>query len=205
MNRKYDRYLNPDKMADEEYGSPEEISSHSSLLTNRRLDIMFARLDEVRVEAWTNTCIPTIKEFYAVLSGIHNNIFPLIKVEDNEKIIIGFNQFDTLYRRIFTDDGTDKHLILDMILQILDQLQRIMINSLQELQFFFRLQRKQMRGMKEVLEMYAHKRRLKEEKEKKKLGKEAGEMFKEEGEDGGVPKLDEPEHKPVAENQDTIQ
>ena len=161
MRGKYDKYLNPDKIADEEYGSPEEISSHSSLLTNRRLDIMFARLDEVRVEAWTNTCIPTIKEFYAVLSGIHNNIFPLIKVEDNAKIIKGFNQFNDLHKRLFADDGSDKHLILNMILQIFDQIQRMMINSLQELQFFFRLQRKQMRGMKEVLEMYAHKRRLK--------------------------------------------
>jgi len=155
MNKKYDRYLNPDAMADEEFPSQEEISSHSSLLTNRRLDVMFARLDEVRVEAWSNTCIPTIRSYFAVVSGIYNNVYPIFELDAHQKIINYFNLYHQLFFKLYGDpEEVNKLNVCYQILLLLDHIQRMIIGSLQQKQFFFRLNKPQIKGIKQALALY---------------------------------------------------
>lgn len=96
----YKKYTEPESITPEE-----EITSHSSLLVNRRLDIMFLRLDEIRVEAWDNICVPNLKTYFSVLSGIYDNIWPIFDIKENKKMKGYFDLYHQMFLSLFQDDS----------------------------------------------------------------------------------------------------
>ena len=131
----------------------EEIAeSHSSVLFNRRMDSMFARLDVARIEAWTNICVPTLKEFFAILSGIYNNVFPLFNEDENKEIMKLFDK----YYELFEGLGKKENQNYDhcyRILFTLDRIQQLIIAFLQKRQYFMRIKPQEVKGIRNVLEL----------------------------------------------------
>lgn len=140
----------------------EEVTSHSSMLTNRRLDLMFIKLDETRIDAFNNKCVPNIESFHAVLTGIYNNIFPLFEERENKVIKDHLDLYDQYYQLLFAEEP-NIYMICLVLLQILDYLQKLIIGYMQKRKFFFRLEQKSIKGIDEALKMY----QLREEKAKK--------------------------------------
>lgn len=208
MKKDYKKYLEPE---DVDSFSREEISSHSSLLTNRRLDIMFARLDEVRIEAWNNICVPNLKAYFSVLSGIYNNIFSVFDEEEIKSIKNYFDSYHQLFFFLFHKQKTykcpscggsrfmsvsnqlniklrrliclncgssfeairetrpNKYQICYQILLILDHVHMMITGFLQSRQFFFRLGKPQIKGIKQALKLYEKREKEVVEKYDKKL------------------------------------
>ena len=154
MRKEYKKYLYP-RDVDFKHSETEEIISHSSMLTNKRLDILFFKLDEIRFEAWTNICVPTVKEYFSLLSGIYNNVFPIFSLEENTKVKEYFDKFHEKFSLVFIKDvEINRYQLLYACLMILDHIQRLLIGFLQARQFFFRFGRSQIKGIKQALDLY---------------------------------------------------
>jgi hypothetical protein len=170
----------------------EEVTSHSSLLTNRRLDLMFMKLDEIRIDAYSNKCVPNIESFHAVLTGIYNNVFPLFEDKENEMIKQHLDLYEQYYQLFFAEDPNVFAICL-VLLKILDYLQKLVIGFMQKRKFFFRTEVKGIKGIDEALRMYALNPKKKDLRPLKKENKEK-EPVKEEvpvEEEAPVPEEDE--------------
>jgi len=157
MVRNYKKYLEPHKLTDRE-----EITSHSSLLTNRRLDIMFLRLDDVGVEAWSNICVPNIKAYFSVLRGIYNNVFSVFDEEENEEIKKYFGAYNKMFFSLFQEfPEVNRYKVCYEILFVLDHLQKMIIGFLQKRQFFFRMGKPNIKGIEQALALYKKRGKMK--------------------------------------------
>lgn len=156
--RGYKKYTDPGNI---DSFSREEISSHSSLLTNRRLDLMFMRLDDTRFDSWNNICVPNLKAYFSVLSGIYNNVYTIFDEKENKQLKKYFDTYHELFFSLFSRRTEKKRLyqICYKMLFILDHLQRLLTGYLQKRQFFFRLERGKLKGIDDALKMYELKKK----------------------------------------------
>ena len=127
-----------------------DIKSHSSLLTNRRLDTLFERSNEAGIMAWNNICGENIQLYFSILNEIYNNVFPVFEPYENEKIVEAFKKFNTMFWNKETR-MTLKNCV--KMLLILDSIKRMIIGFLQKREYFFRLETKEPRGIEMALEI----------------------------------------------------
>jgi len=149
--KKLKRYTEP-RLAEKRIDY-EEIASHSSLLTNRRLDIMFQRLDEFRIKAWCNPCIPDVRDFFSVISGIYNNVYIVFDEKENKKILSHFNDFHKIYFSVQTDEEEQSIGNVYKMLLMLDRIQRLIVGYFQKRRYFFRIEQKDVKGVERAIEV----------------------------------------------------
>jgi len=117
---------------------PDEIRSHSSFLTNKRLDIVITKLDYYKEEAWATPNIPNIGRYFACLYTLFDNVFSVLHKEhlDNLKILFTdyWNKYNTLQ-----DEKKQSFRTVYELLFICDEINREMKWSLQRYEYFFKL------------------------------------------------------------------
>jgi hypothetical protein len=145
-----------------------EVLSHSSIKTNERLDYLFRRIELYCELCWNNPTKENLRAYFSSLKTAYNEVFPLIR--DNEFVSV-VKVFPRVYRNILNicdvaELDEEDYEISDMeniqkeslnitaqCINDLDYIHQILIGSLQNLGYFFRVEEKGVRGAKERLKL----------------------------------------------------
>lgn len=139
-------------MKEVEIGWQEQISSHSSLLTNKRIDLILQKIDIYKEASWSNPCIPNIEKYFANLYTLFDNIFVLLNKEEIEKIKYHFN-FYWFVKNSLQDRNNQNMKNVFTLLFICDTVNRIMKAALQRYEYFFRFQMKSVARIEDGLKI----------------------------------------------------
>ncbi|MHA1874035.1 MAG: hypothetical protein ACTSVB_07965 [Candidatus Heimdallarchaeaceae archaeon] len=146
-NRNYEKYLNPRNVEIKD----EEISSHSSLLFNKRLDINMEICDQVSRVSKSNPTDPSLThEWFSAVDTIYNNIFPILTKAENNKLKKLIKEYWTTYMmiRIKKNQNQKNFWKLHMIV---NELYAKIIAYLQKRQFFMRIETVERKGIATAL------------------------------------------------------
>lgn len=157
------RYLDPRSL------KQGEVLSHSAMLTNKRLDLVFLRLDEVAIDAWSDLTpnLEKIQVYYAVMKQVINNIFPIFNEAENVEIVNGLDNFSLTFFGFIQQPQRDA-LDLYRMLFDLDGVHQSVIAYLQKRQYFFRTGERDIKGTARALDVLKRKHKILEEAEQGK-------------------------------------
>jgi len=144
---RYKKYDDPQGMEESEF-TKEEISSHSSFLTNKRIDNMFAVCDVAGLTARRNPCIPTIRDYFSALMGIYNMVFCLFTEEENLELS---NIMDIVSRDIISFKKSSTANDVFMCSLRMDRMYRQLVLYMQKRFFFFRTSTHAAKGLDAIL------------------------------------------------------
>ena len=129
----------------------EEITSHSSLLTNQRLSLVFGMCDNACMTAYSNTNIPNIHNYFASVKTIYNTVFSAFNIITCKKIEKYMDEYYELYFSfVKKENATLKNCY--KLLFIVDKMHKKIVETLQEMHYFFRKEVFEKRGMGSALE-----------------------------------------------------
>jgi len=135
-----------------QYRTPDynEIISHSSMLTNERIDLVIKRLDLSIEQAWQNPCIPTITDYHAVTRNFFINVQAIIDDKDVKEI----SRILTDFYKAYYGALLRKELTLTEVygmLHLLDRVNSLLRYNLQRLSYFFKMGKKGVQGTKDAI------------------------------------------------------
>ena len=137
--------------------SRKEIDSHSSGLTNQRIDVLMKILIRVEMDA-NNMLIPTIHDaiaYHAALLTLYfetNECFDGDKeLCDNIRKLVGKGEFVSKFLRM-NPNATQYHV--EWLIQNCKALRLMMHRSLQKMAYFFRISNQEPRGIKQILALF---------------------------------------------------
>ncbi len=145
-----------------------DIKSHSSFLTNERISTLFNLIDIYSVEAQANPMnIPLVKYYYSLVYQLYKNIKPLITSSDVIRVRYNLSTkiqgvyipdviFSFLEKIIYYGDLNKKWTLrrIRVILKHLNNLEVLLRDVLQSLQYFFRLNYNQKIELSQATEKY---------------------------------------------------
>lgn len=135
-----------------QYGIPDfdEIRSHSSMLTNERIDLVIKRLDLSIEQAWQNPCIPSITDYHAVIRNFFINVQAIIDDKDVKEISNILTEFYKVYYRSLLNEKITLTEVYQM-LHYLDRVNALLRFNLQRLSYFFKMGKKPVKGVKDAI------------------------------------------------------
>ena len=155
----------------------EIIVSHSSFLTNRRIDEILREMDQAKLRSWRNPCIPNIEEYFSALYCLFDEVFSIFSQKELEKLKTYFSQYWDTYISIKTDRSKASIKNLFALLFICDKISQTLRAGLQKYGYFFVKVGREPKRIEEALAVIER----------------GGGIF------GGVPKLSENADKPERE------
>lgn len=117
---------------------PEQIASHSSVLTNRRIDIILQKIDYWKEESWARPCVPNVERYFANLYSLFDNVFVVLNQNEIEEIVRCFAKYWELKNTLQNKENQNLKNVYGMLF-ICDNLNRIMKAGLQKYEYFFRI------------------------------------------------------------------
>lgn len=124
----------------------EEIRSHSSVLTNLRLDLVFSLIDRRKLDAWDNPILDNVKKYFSALYTAYDNVWPVLSKEENEELTGLFKNYFTLFFGLKKESTRTLSTSYQMI-GILDFINRFIKGSLQKRSYFFKLGTPDVKGI----------------------------------------------------------
>lgn len=124
----------------------EEIRSHSSVLTNLRLDRVFALIDFWKYTAWSNPVLDNIKNYFSALYTCYDVVFPVLNEEENMELKDLFNGFWTTFLSLTDEDKRNLQSSYKMLI-FLDNVNREIRGGLQKRNYFFKLGTPDIKGI----------------------------------------------------------
>lgn len=134
------------------YLTEEEIRSHSSVLTNTRLDIIFRKIDMYKEEVWNNLCVPNLKRYFSAIYAAYDNVFPVFSPEENGEIKKGIEAFYTEFFSLLDKKKQNIDTCFKMLF-ILDKINRLIKAYLQKRQYFFKTGAPDIKGIERSIEV----------------------------------------------------
>lgn len=143
-------------MAHERFGKmEEEIYSHSSMLTNRRMDFMFQEADVWNYNAFCDPTVDNLKHYFSIVRTIYDRVYTLFDEQQNNKLIEIRNAFLNIYltfdpEKMTPEQQTEAVFTMFFITEYFDQL----IHAyLQKKKYFFRVGEKDIKGLEKSIEV----------------------------------------------------
>lgn len=148
------------------FNSMQEIKSHSSILYNERMAILFYLLDMKNLTLYQNQSIPSIFEVFSIQKQIYKNVRMLLRFNPTVRTTM---RLDTKNEGIYTPDvikKTIENMIeycqknewterrIKIIMQELDNFETILKDLLQYFSYFIRPDFKQKPDMEMASEKY---------------------------------------------------
>jgi len=130
--------------------SDKEFSSHSSMLTNERVAILYSGADEAEIMAFTNFTLQTNKRYYAIVNRIFNVTFPVFSDEENQKLIEARNSYLDELLSIENSDKIDYKKLFVMFL-LVERMGQMITSFLQDRGYFFKFNIRDNKGMDSAL------------------------------------------------------
>jgi len=132
--------------------SDKEFSSHSSMLTNERVAILYSGADEAEIMAFTNFNLQFNKRYFAIVNRIFNVTFPIFTNEENQKIIEVKNAYLDELLSIDDSTKTDYKKLFVMYLFI-ERMNQLLTSFMQDRGYFFKLGTRESKSMDSALEV----------------------------------------------------
>lgn len=114
--------------------------------------MLFEAADETNARALTNTSIPTARHFFAVVNTIYDNVFTILRQEENTKIIELRNAW---YDIFFSIGEKDKELFKKVfrLYVVAERMYQLVIAYLQAKQYFFRIGSREDKGIEAAIKV----------------------------------------------------
>jgi hypothetical protein len=161
VEKEYVKMMEDPRSIDESEGikTPMEIATYQAWLTNKRLDALFSKHDEIVIEAWSNVNIPNLQGYFAVLKAMYNWGEFLFSQKQNQRI---GNLIDAYWEKFFGLLSKEQQNLQTCyeILFILDQITHHILGYFQLKGYFFLLREKETRGIEAALEQLERKAAL---------------------------------------------
>lgn len=146
-NRNYEKYTNPRNVDIKD----EEISSHSSLLFNKRLDINLEICDQASRISKSNPTDPSYThDWFSCVDTIYNNIFPILDTDENKELKKLIKEYWKTYMLIKVKKNQNQKNFWKLHMTV-NELYAKIISYLQKRQFFMRIETVERRGMSTAL------------------------------------------------------
>lgn len=130
----------------------DEIRSHSSMLTNERIDLLIRRIDVGIENAWMNPCIPSVTDYHASIRNFFINVAAIL---DDEQATTIMNLFHEFYKNYFTLQTMKKPTYEQVytVMFILDRINFLLRFHLQQMSYFFKLGHKPVKGIEAAIKV----------------------------------------------------
>lgn len=150
------------------YGGMNEIISHSSIKTNERLNDLFKRIEFFCELCWNEPKKENLLAYFSCLKSVYNEVYPVIKDNQFVEIVDIFPRLYITIRSIVDiseikeadwsySEQSQKLIksreLISICLNNLDFIHQVLIASLQDLKYFFRIEAKPIKGAKARLEI----------------------------------------------------
>lgn len=126
--------------------SMEEIRSHSSVLTNLRLDVIFSLIDRRKLDAWDNPLLDSIKKYFSAVYTAYDNTWVVFDEAENTELNSLFTQYWNLFKGLAFEQNRTISNAYEM-LTALDNINRYIKGSLQKRSYFFKLGTPDIKGI----------------------------------------------------------
>ena len=167
VENRFTKYEDPRELPEESL-KPQEIQTYSAYLTNKRLDLLFTRMDDVTTQAWNEVNLPNLQAYFSVIKAIYNWAFVVFKIEENRQIMECFDDYYVLFFGLLQEEEQNLQTCYK-ILFILDRITQLIIADFQKQGYFFRTGVKETKGIEAALEMLERKARAEGELEEEKV------------------------------------
>ena len=146
----YEDYKHP-VAKDDKNASHKEIYSHSSMLTNARLDDVFKGLMSAKTKAWINPSnLEGINVYFSMLYTLFDEIYPILEPNHNKEIMKSFEDYFRKYFEMIKNKQTSLKACY-ILLNYLNKIDRIIKGDLQKKQYFFKIGEKEVKGVEESI------------------------------------------------------
>jgi hypothetical protein len=115
----------------------ETIASHSSFLTNRRIDDILKEIDRTKLNCWRNPCLPNLEEYFSAIYCLFDEVFSVLSKKEIEKLKAYFSRYWETYTQIKTDRTKQNIKTLYFLLFICDKINQSLRAGLQKYGYFF--------------------------------------------------------------------
>jgi len=124
------------------------FASHMSFLTNKRLHELFMMRDAMGVEAGTTFAVEMIMAYGSSLDAIFKEIESVLDESQRYEVLSIFSKYKNL---LYKENKTiqDRYKMYEM----LSVIHRLMNSYLQMFQYFFRIEAKPLKGIRNTIKM----------------------------------------------------
>lgn len=132
----------------------DEIASHSSVLTNDRIDNILRAVDNWKINSWIIPSEENVRHYFANVFCLFDNVFMILTADARLIVDNGLRDYLTLWFKLVRNEieGEDqKKLTLWHLLTLLDAINWEIRGDLQKYQYFFRTEVKDIKKVEEAL------------------------------------------------------
>lgn len=137
----------------EEVELGETIASHSSFLTNRRIDIVLREVDAWEIQAWSRPKIQHVESYFAALKCLFHEVFTALNESELKLLKNKFEEYWENYVETLKNQAKHTPKQLYGLLFICDSINRIIRAALQRHGYFFVKIRREPRCIEDVLKI----------------------------------------------------
>lgn len=152
----YKEIARPEKLTkrlSETVPTQNEIRSHSSILTNKRLDILFSWADYYSIMAFDMPGLKTIKSFFSVMETILDNVFMVL---DEDGLKEAINMRDIFYREytklIELEEERLNAADIFRLFFLVKRMNQVIRGNLQKKQYFMKVGKVDTKSMDHAIE-----------------------------------------------------
>jgi len=148
LKREFKKYLNPRELTDIK---DEEITSHSSMLFNKRVDINLTLCDEMSRVSKSNPFDPiSTHDWFSCVDTVYNNVCHIFS--DSEKKILKEirEMYWKLYMKIRDKKNQTKQNFFNLHM-LVDKFYFNITSFLQKREYFMRMEKKEIKGIGSAL------------------------------------------------------
>lgn len=149
--------FHPEELDEDDVITRGDIDSHASLLTNRRLDMLFQTADNLGFAVWQNVSFDAIRSYHAILNQIYKDVFVVLSEKRIEKIQGYFNKFLDIFAKIVKGEKKYTPALHFALCSFLDLIHAEINASLQEMNYFFRISKTKYKGLVGALQYFKDK------------------------------------------------
>lgn len=126
------------------------IESHSSYLNNKRLQIILAKIDDCGSSATRSKHYHDIEQYFNEVTQLYINIAPILLPEGADKILKIRNAYAKVKALVENDPRYQTKQSLDFLLKCARELNLLLIEGLQNMEYFFRIGQRTKKGLKNI-------------------------------------------------------
>jgi hypothetical protein len=120
------------------WGKKDEITSHSSALTNLRIHELFISIDHIKIQSWFEITEKNIRDYYSKISNLYDNVFMIMDSATQDDINFELSSYlKQWFESINNGKVSDININITQLIR-LDKVNWIIRANLQKKSYFFR-------------------------------------------------------------------
>lgn len=128
-------------MRDEQPINQDQINSHSSVLTNRRLDITLQQINYWKTTSRSKVppIMPDIQEYFSNLCTLFDDVYTILNPNEILEMKYYFEEYWKLFVLLMSDKSKQNIQNMYKLLNICNHIDRSLKAGLQKYEYFFRI------------------------------------------------------------------